>query len=244
MGQSVFISHASDDKPIARRIVDALNKKGIAAWIDEAEIRVGESIPARVAEGLASSGALCLLFSTSAAKSNWVMREFNAFLHKALDDERPIIPCRLDKKIEMPVLISDIKYADFSKSFRAGMKGILAAVHIADEIEYHNVVAICEAILKRVIARIPALEPERILQIIHDCQFKTDAHTTEEDGVINTLSFECEDDDNFHIQFDHAGRMYMPDEMEAALKKLRGEKLPRLSLGQLPLRSDEHQDWT
>jgi TIR domain len=211
-----------DDKPVARRIVNKLKKHGVASWIDEAEIRVGESIPAKVADGLAASNALCLLFSKAAAKSNWVMREFNAFLHMAMEDGRPIIPCRLDKTTKMPELIRDIKYADFSKSFGVGMNAVLAAVNIVDEVAHQKEIAARKAILKCVIARLPALASEKVLQIIHDCQFKTGSFTPEEDTVVNALGGECEEDDTFDIDFDHAGRLYIPNPMQEALEQLMG----------------------
>jgi TIR domain len=59
----VFLSHASADKPVVRRISDALTKRAVNVWLDEVEIRVGESIPARVAEGLDESNALLLAYS-------------------------------------------------------------------------------------------------------------------------------------------------------------------------------------
>ena len=104
----VFLSHSSTDKPIARRIRDELEAEGLQVWLDEVEIRVGHSIPNKLASGLDSADVLCLLVSKEALASKWVMREYHTFLHKSMKDDRPIIPCRLDTS-DIPTLISDIK---------------------------------------------------------------------------------------------------------------------------------------
>src|SRR5262249_33157342 len=119
--------HAKADKAVARRIKDYLRRRKISVWLDEAEIRVGESIPQKVAEGLSRSNALCILVSENALRSKWVMREFNSFLHRSLTTEKMIFPCRLDSAA-MPELIQDVKFADFTDSFEVGISGIVEAI--------------------------------------------------------------------------------------------------------------------
>jgi hypothetical protein len=128
----VFLSHASADKELARAIVKRISSHGIKVWIDEANIRVGESIPEKIADGLGSSTSICLLFSNAASQSQWVMREFNSFLHEAMTQNKAIIPCRLDET-KLPVLIRDLRYADFSGDFEIGMSSLMNAVGIAEE---------------------------------------------------------------------------------------------------------------
>lgn len=48
----VFLSHSSADKARIRPIAEQLHKNGIDAWIDEAEIKWGDSIAKRINEGL------------------------------------------------------------------------------------------------------------------------------------------------------------------------------------------------
>ena len=70
----VFISYSSVDKIIAKKISNNLKNKGISVWLDESEIRVGESIPEKIEEGINSSDVLCLLISKNSISSNWVKR--------------------------------------------------------------------------------------------------------------------------------------------------------------------------
>lgn len=41
--KSAFISHNSKDKPFVRQLAGHLSKYGISCWIDESEIKFGES---------------------------------------------------------------------------------------------------------------------------------------------------------------------------------------------------------
>ena len=49
---NVFISHNYKDKPMARKIAKELDKYGIKVWIDESEIRLGDSLIEKIRDGL------------------------------------------------------------------------------------------------------------------------------------------------------------------------------------------------
>ena len=49
---TVFISHSWHDKPLARKIADVLMSFGIGVWIDEAEIKLGDSLIRKIREGI------------------------------------------------------------------------------------------------------------------------------------------------------------------------------------------------
>ena len=136
---TVFISHSSSDKPIARRISQSLEAAGISTWLDEVEIRVGHSIPEKIAEGIEGSGVLCILLSQISVRSPWVSRELNAYLPRFIHMNGAVLPCRLDDA-PLPVLIADLKYADFSTSFDTGLAQLLQGVRIREQIEFRQAV--------------------------------------------------------------------------------------------------------
>lgn len=41
---SIFLSHNSKDKEFVRRLANRLESYGVKVWVDEAEIKVGESL--------------------------------------------------------------------------------------------------------------------------------------------------------------------------------------------------------
>jgi TIR domain len=54
----VFLSHSSKDKTIVCGVAERLRKDGLRVWLDDWEIRVGDSIPAKIEEGLEQSRVL------------------------------------------------------------------------------------------------------------------------------------------------------------------------------------------
>jgi hypothetical protein len=144
----VFLSHSSVDKPIARRLADELNSRNVRVWLDEAEIRVGQSIPAQVAEALESSDVICILVSKPSAASLWVKRELNSFLPRVIAGGAFVLPCRLDAT-PLPPLIADLKYADFTRSFDDGLSALLAGVALKEEIDFRASVAALKQLLMR-----------------------------------------------------------------------------------------------
>lgn len=133
----IFLSHSSADKPLARRIREQLMAQGLSVWIDEAQIRVGQSIPDEIQRAISASDILCILISTHSINSKWVNRELNSFLPLFINSSKFLVPCKLDSSA-MPLLIQDIKYADFSESFDIGIIELLNAVKIKEEIEKKN----------------------------------------------------------------------------------------------------------
>jgi hypothetical protein len=219
----VFLSHSSTDKPTARKIRDELEDKGVRVWLDEVEIRVGHSIATKIENGLNSADVLCLLISKGALASKWVMREYQAFLHKSMKDDRPIIPCRLDTS-EMPTLISDIKYADFSGGFESGMSALLGAVVIEEEIAQRRVVAVSKRIIETVLAA-HSSEPRKHLLELMMSGIENQKVTEEQNTLLEELATACDKADEFDLEgavfigdFDV---WYVTEEIEIALKELR-----------------------
>ena len=48
----VFLSHSSKDKEVVRDIAEQLRANDLNVWFDAWEIRPGDSIPAKIEEGL------------------------------------------------------------------------------------------------------------------------------------------------------------------------------------------------
>jgi TIR domain len=136
----VFISHSAADKPFVRRLYGELQRRGLRLWLDEAEIRVGESIPERVGNAIQQADVFCIVLSSASVASHWVSRELNAFVPRMIQRNGVVVPCRLDS-CALPPLIADLKYADFSVSFELGLLDFLNAVRIREELDQQAQVA-------------------------------------------------------------------------------------------------------
>ena len=93
----IFLSHSSKDKPVVRDIAERLKKDGLRVWFDEWDIRPGDSIPAKIEEGLERSRVLVLCMSANAFGSDWAQLESGTFRFRdLLNKERRFLPLRLD----------------------------------------------------------------------------------------------------------------------------------------------------
>lgn len=93
----VFLSHSSKDKAAVRTLADRLRSDGLQVWFDEWEIKPGDSIPAKIEEGLEHSRVLVLCMSANAFGSDWSQLEAGTFRFRdPLNRERRFIPLRLD----------------------------------------------------------------------------------------------------------------------------------------------------
>lgn len=120
-----FLSHSSADKPFIRQLAADLTANGIDVWLDEQRIRVGDSIPEAIAQGLAESDYFLIAISHNSMGSHWVQKELNNALVTEVQRRKVhILPLKLDDA-EMPKIISDKLYADFSHSYKAGLEGLL-----------------------------------------------------------------------------------------------------------------------
>ena len=93
----VFLSHSSKDKAVVRAVAERLRADGLRVWLDDWEIRPGDSIPAKIEEGLERSRVLVLCMSANAFGSDWAQLEAGTFRFRdPLNKERRFIPLRLD----------------------------------------------------------------------------------------------------------------------------------------------------
>jgi hypothetical protein len=65
-----MLSYSSKDAGIVRPIAERLRSDGILVWLGQWEIRPGDSIPARIEEGLEGSHVLVLCMSANAFRGS------------------------------------------------------------------------------------------------------------------------------------------------------------------------------
>jgi hypothetical protein len=81
--KDIFICHAGEDKEqVVRPLARKLGGAGISCWLDEAEVRWGESIVGKVNAGLASSRFVVVVLSPAFLDKQWPQRELHSALHE------------------------------------------------------------------------------------------------------------------------------------------------------------------
>ena len=111
---TIFLSHNHRDKPFVRELASYLKKYNITVWIDEAEIKIGESLTSKVGEAINENDFFGVVISNNSKDSEWVKRELQIATQREFKEKRVVVlPIVLDS-IELPPFLSDKLYADFS----------------------------------------------------------------------------------------------------------------------------------
>ena len=121
----VFLSHSSKDKPFVRQLAADLSANDVTVWLDEQMIRVGDSIVEKIGQGLATSDYFLIALSENSMGSEWVKRELNqALIHEIESRKVKVLPVKMSE-CEIPTLIKDKKFADFSVDYGTGLQELL-----------------------------------------------------------------------------------------------------------------------
>ena len=126
--RKVFLCHASVDKPFVRQVMTDLALAGHEAWIDEFEIKVGDSIVDKISQATASADAFALFLSKASTSSSWVKREWQSTLSRYIAGHNLRLLPVLIEDCEIPSLIGDLRYADFRASYRDGIASLIEAL--------------------------------------------------------------------------------------------------------------------
>jgi hypothetical protein len=120
-----FLSHSSKDKAFIRQLASDLAKEGIDTWLDEHRILVGDSITEKIGQGLAQSDFFVVALSENSVRSSWVQKELSGALLREVEKRKvTVLPIKLSE-CEIPEMLKDKKYADFSRSYKEGLQDLV-----------------------------------------------------------------------------------------------------------------------
>lgn len=98
MAHDVFISHSTNNRPVANAVCAALEREGIRCWIAPRDVMPGRSYSGEITRAIQQSRAFVLIFSEHSNNSEQVLRE----VQLAANSRLHIIQFRID-----PVVPSD-----------------------------------------------------------------------------------------------------------------------------------------
>lgn len=110
----VFISHASEDKEsFARPFAAKLQDYGLKVWYDETTLTVGDSLTAKIGEGLARSRFGVVVLSNAFLGKNWPEYELRGLLARQIRGQKVILPIwhnlDIDRLLEYSPPLADLK---------------------------------------------------------------------------------------------------------------------------------------
>jgi hypothetical protein len=89
----VFVSHASEDKAaVARPLADALKQLGVTVWLDDFELRIGDSLRRKIDRGLGRSRFGVVVISRSFFAKGWPQYELDGLISRSVSGEQTLLP--------------------------------------------------------------------------------------------------------------------------------------------------------
>jgi hypothetical protein len=89
----VFVSHASEDKvAIARPLAEALREHGVSVWLDEVEMKIGDSLRRKIDQGIRSSRFGVVIFSEQFFAKGWTQYELDGLVTRTVSGEQNLLP--------------------------------------------------------------------------------------------------------------------------------------------------------
>lgn len=128
----VFINYVQEDKPFVIRLASALREAGIEPWVDEFEIHVGDNLINKIYEGIHECDFVIAVFSHNFFRSQWTLKELNAFVAREVSENVSIIIPVLVENCEIPLFLRDKVYADFRSSFDEPVEKLIEALKTRD----------------------------------------------------------------------------------------------------------------
>ena len=111
---SVFLSHTHADKPFVRRIGADLAALGARVWIDEAELRIGDSLLGRISAAIDEMEFLAVVLSPEAVASSWVQQELEQAMSNQLAKRKVTTLPLLYRTCDVPGFLRGKLYANFT----------------------------------------------------------------------------------------------------------------------------------
>jgi hypothetical protein len=110
---SIFLCHSSADKPFVRQLAQRLSTEGVQVWLDEAEIKIGDSIIQKLEDAIDKIDYIGVVLSPNAVASQWVQQELRMAQTIQLATGRvKLLPIHYIE-CEIPGFLRDKLYADF-----------------------------------------------------------------------------------------------------------------------------------
>jgi hypothetical protein len=127
---SLFLCHSSSDKAFVRKLAIGLSGSGFKVWIDEAEIRVGDSLIQKIESGILEATYLVAVLSKASVQSRWCQEELRMALVGQIGSGKiRVLPVVVDE-CEIPGFLREKKYADFKnpKNFDQSLRELCDAI--------------------------------------------------------------------------------------------------------------------
>jgi hypothetical protein len=97
---SCFISYSWEDREFATRLYDDLEQSGVQSWLDNKQIKIGDSWERVIDKAVQAHDKVLLILSRASVSSSWVRLEVRKALQLETERRKTVLfPIRLDDAI-------------------------------------------------------------------------------------------------------------------------------------------------
>ncbi|MGC0252468.1 toll/interleukin-1 receptor domain-containing protein [Pseudactinotalea sp. Z1748] len=109
---SAFISYSHQDRDMVYSVAEALQADDIHVWLDEWDVRTGDSLVERISAAIHAVDFVMAFISAASVGSEWCRKEISLAMTGELADRGvKVLPVRVDN-VTMPSSLKDKKYLD------------------------------------------------------------------------------------------------------------------------------------
>jgi hypothetical protein len=116
--RQVFLSHSHKDRRFTQSLAKSLQQRGIGVWLDEAEIRIGESLIEKLRSAIDKVDFVVAIISTASVESPWVRKELDIAMNQEIEGKKVKVLPVLKEDCDLPGFLKGKLYADFRKKHR------------------------------------------------------------------------------------------------------------------------------
>lgn len=110
---SVFLSHNHADKPFVRKLSRDLENHGVRCWLDEAEMKIGDSLIQKIRDGIDNVDFFAIVLSSNSINAPWVVNELDVAMNLQISGKNIKVLPLMFKECEPPGFLIGKLYADF-----------------------------------------------------------------------------------------------------------------------------------
>jgi len=127
-GKRLLISHSSKDKAFANCLYADLVEQGHNPWLDDRDIKPGQSIPKEIQKALKHADYILVLLSPSSIISDWVAAEWEAAYWDEITNQKIKVIPLLIENCDVPPLLKTKKYIDFRENYQHNLDYLLKSL--------------------------------------------------------------------------------------------------------------------
>jgi TIR domain-containing protein len=127
----VYLAHASEDhatlaKPLAERLIAS----GVDVWLDEWEIRAGDSLRRKMEEGLSTCTHFVVILTPNSLHKPWVETEIDAGFVRAVGGESRFIGLRAGISVtDLSPFLQTLRCPEIRLDQASEVEGLIADIH-------------------------------------------------------------------------------------------------------------------